>query len=224
MQPPDAAPTAGEPAAWWSDEADPPAVLAIDPGGTTGWCVLQVHPAALVDDRYSILGNIQLMTAGEVTGSEARQVYELLNMAREWPSAAIVVEDFILRNFQQSRDLLAPVRITAALKWSLWCGLTVGDKTANKVSTFPDRPIRPVYTQTPEEAKTTCSDERLKSWHLYAASSPHARDAKRHALLFMRRTKAKRGLRELAWPAVYSQVTASASGVAERAARNGHSK
>lgn len=208
MRPPRSAAATVPPAAWWNDSAAPPAVLAIDPGGTTGWCVIQVHPAALVDDRYSILGNITHNASGEVAGGEGRQVFELLNMAREWPDAAIVVEDFVLRMFQQSRDLLAPVRITAALKWALYCGLVAGDKSPNKLVTFPDRPIRPVFTQSPEEAKSTCSDERLKSWHLHAASSDHARDARRHALLFLRRAKARPGLRSLAWPDVYPQVKA----------------
>lgn len=191
---------------YWAAAGGAPVVLAIDPGGVTGWCVMQVHPAALAVDRYSILGNIQHLGSGEVQGSEAAQVYALLDMAREWPDAAVVIEDFVLREFQQSRDLLAPVRITAAVKWALWCGITTGDKSPNKVDGFPDRPIRRVYTQSPEQAKTTCSDERLKSWHLHAASSAHARDAKRHALLFLRRAKEKHNLRTLAWPDIYPQV------------------
>jgi hypothetical protein len=210
---------------YWVESAagGAPVVLAVDPGGTTGWCVLQVHPASLADGRYSILGNIQHLGSGEVTGSEASQVYQLLEMAREWPTAAVVVEDFVLREFQQSRDLLAPVRITAAFKWALWCGITTGDKSPNKVDSFPSRPIRPVFTQSPEQAKTTCSDERLRSWHLHAASSPHARDGIRHALLFMRRAKEKHNLRTLAWPDIYPQVkTLPGGGLRSAVARNGH--
>lgn len=207
---------------YWTSGAAGVSVLAVDPGGTTGWAVLQVHPACLTDDKYSILGNIQHFECGEFLGSEASQVYSLLDLAREWPDAAVVVEDFVLRMFQQSRDLLAPVRVTAAFKWALWMGITTGDQSANKVRTFPTRPVRPVYTQSAEEAKTTCSDDRLKSWHLHAASSAHARDAKRHALLFLRRAKAKHNLRTLAWPDVYPQVKALAG--AGLAVRNGHAR
>lgn len=48
-------------------------VVAIDPGGTTGWSVMMVHPEALLDPDTSILENIEHFAQGQTIGDEEAQ-------------------------------------------------------------------------------------------------------------------------------------------------------
>lgn len=182
-------------------------VIAIDPGGTTGWSLISVHPGALSDRDATVLNNVfehqhgqvdcgshrgnlgTSLHAGISTDGEFGGVYDLAKFLRSWPMAAIVIEDFQLRQMRKDRDLLSPVRITAAIGYELW-------KTG-----------RDYHTQQPSDAKNICSDARLKEWQMYdpVGNLIHARDADRHALLFLRKAKASPKLRALAWPHLYSE-------------------
>lgn len=166
-------------------------VIALDPGGTTGWSVMSVHPDSLVENEVSIIENIQYWTHGQTdcgatkgnlgsskhigisTSGEAAGVAELVGLLRAWPGAAVVIEDFVIRQFNQDRDFLAPVRITGALSQWLW------------------QLSRDYYVQQPAFAKTTATDVRLKQWGIYNQSGGmvHARDADRHAITFLRQCK-----------------------------------
>lgn len=182
-------------------------VIALDPGGTTGWSLFNVHPAALSDPTVSILDNIKLWQHGQIdcgslkgnlgvskhhgisTSGEAAGVSEIIGLIRAWPGAAVVIEDFIVRQFNQDRDFLAPVRITAAISQWMW------------------QMRREYFVQQPSFAKTTVTDDRLKRWNLYARSGGmnHARDADRHAITFLRRCKAGEEFRQAAFPHLYSE-------------------
>lgn len=184
---------------------DATTVIAIDPGGTTGWSMISVVPEVLMVDNAHILDNIIDHQHGQVdcgshrgnldttlhtgisTHGEFSGVYDLAKFIRSWPCAAVVVEDFSLRTFRKDRDLLSPVRITAALGHELW-------KTG-----------RDYHVQSAGDAKNVCADERLKEWGLYDATDGmrHARDADRHAILFLRKAKTSNRLRQLAWPHLY---------------------
>lgn len=199
---------------------DSATVIAVDPGGTTGWSLISVHPECLTDPHAKILDNIFQHQHGQVdcgshrgnlgeslhsgisTDGEFSGVYDLAKFIRSWPVSAVVVEDFILRQSRMDRELLSPVRVTAALGYSMW--LTGRD----------------YHTQTPADAKGTCTDARLKEWNLYDpyGSMVHARDADRHAILFLRRAKAKRSLRELAWPHLFAERGAYYEGPRRKAA------
>lgn len=226
-------------------------VIAIDPGGTTGWAVWQVHPEALSDPEVMILDNVQYWEHGETdcgsksgnagdssakstveiiedeagqlmggdsidevdfaeqkanaiqgsdvlgisTTGEAAGASELLALVDGWPGAAVVMEDFILRKFDQGRDILSPVRVMEKIEFGLW--VLGRDKQA--------------FRQQPSLAKTTATDERLQSWGFYRRDGglKHARDADRHAITFLRRCsqgKAGRLLREQAWPHLYGVI------------------
>lgn len=180
-------------------------VIAFDPGGTTGWSVFDVHPEALFDSEVSIVENINLWTHGQTdcgstkgnlgksshagisTTGEAAGVAELVGLCRSWPGAAVVIEDFIVRRMDQSRDFLSPVRITAALSQWLW------------------QMDRHYFVQQPAYAKTTVTDARLKAWGFYsrAGGENHARDADRHAITFLRKCKADREFRIRAFPHLF---------------------
>lgn len=169
-----------EPSPWAS-------VIAIDPGGTTGWSVIMVHPDSLIEDDVSILGNIEHFAQGQSVGHEHAQEKELLELIDAWPDAAIVIEDFILRKQLRDRGLLSPVRITEVLDFACWMN------------------NRRTFKQQPSAAKGAVTDDRLKSWGLYVREGgmEHARDATRHGLHFLRRTKEKPSLRKMAWPYLF---------------------
>lgn len=99
-------------------------------------------------------------------------------------------EDFIIRQSNQSREFLSPVRIMAAFDYACW--------------RYGIQPFR----QQPSEAKTAITDNRLKLWGLYTPGHEvrHARDADRHVLTFYRKCKdmSKGAARRRAiWPHIY---------------------
>lgn len=167
-------------------------MIAFDPGGTTGWALLQVHRAALESSDFSVLDNILFRAQGQFTGGENSQAREMYALIEAWdgPETVVVIEDFILRTALKNRDVLSPVRITA------------------KIDLLLEPSGRRMYFQQPAMAKKTATDERLKDWGLYVAEGglEHARDAMRHAITFIRRTKEQPRLRSIAWPSVWPTV------------------
>jgi hypothetical protein len=154
-----------------------PAILAIDPGGTTGWAVFAFYHSSFADLREGVA----FWTCGEFVGPENDQVDELVELALAWPAADIVIEDFILRQFNMDRALLSPVRITAAFSWAMrGTGIAGGKWKKGQERTFS--------LQQPSLAMSTVTDARLRSWGYWdGCPGPHARDAVRHALTFARR-------------------------------------
>lgn len=137
-------------------------------------------------------------TLGISSTGESAGVSELLRLVDGWPGAAIVTEDFILRKFDQGRDILAPVRVMEKFEFGLW---VIGRYAQS-------------FRQQPSMAKTTVTDERLRRWGFYRREGgmEHARDADRHAITFLRRCsegKAGRALREIAWPYLYGTIETS---------------
>lgn len=160
--------------------------IGLDPGGTTGWCLLRIHRIAMESPDYRILENVAGWSAGQVSGSVNHQIDKLVDLVEAWPDAEIVCEDFILRQLG-GRDLLDPVRITQPLSW--W--LERGGQRSWDTDYVEDWKPRELHLQQPALAMTTVTDERLKAWGLLhlTAGQPHARDALRHALTFARRRK-----------------------------------
>lgn len=192
-------------------------VVAFDPGGTTGWCALGVEPIALSSPLAELQQCIVLKEYGQIDcgvrrgengrvshavnmGGECDGVYEMSKLVlSRFPKAAIVIEDFILdfRKADKSRDLLSPVRLTAAFSYEIW-------KQEPVIGAGLDR----IFIQDRVNPKTTCTDERLRNWGLYDRhSGDHARDAMRHAYYFLRQRRGT-GLMEterrwFAWPHMY---------------------
>lgn len=172
-------------------------VIAIDPGGTTGWSLMVLPPEALSDPSEKILTNIEIHQHGEVStylgrngvDGEAICVDDIWAMLKCWPDSAIVIEDFILRQLRKDSDLLSPVRVTAALSYLIW----------------KDR--RVWHKQSPADAKNVATDDRLRRWGLYSSDGglQHARDADRHAILFLRKAKEDARIRAEVWPWLYGK-------------------
>ena len=170
-------------------------MIALDPGGTTGWSVICVEQDALSDPDVSILRSIAHKAQGQVDlVDEDEHVGVLVELLAAWPYAAVVVEDFILRKYVKGRELLSPVRITAKVEYCFKRGLE-----------GIDPPGRRIWLQQPGMAMSTATDARLKDWGLYvsAGGEEHARDATRHAITFLRRAGDRPKLRHAAWPMTY---------------------
>lgn len=173
-------------------------VIAFDPGGTTGFCIMGTYPDAL-DKKdqpplyecldYVDYGTIDCGTQKGETGVGVRRghdglnlpgendgIIQMVNLVEEHPHAVIVLEDFVLdvAKANSGRDLLTPVRIISGFTGLLhYC--------------FGPQELNRIFIQNRSLAKTTCTDDRLKNWGLYDRSSgPHARDAVRHAYYFLR--------------------------------------
>src|SRR5206468_12988114 len=122
-------------------------------------------------------------------------VYDLAHFIESWPVAAVVIEDFALRTMRMDRELLSPVRVTSALGYNIWMN------------------GRDYHVQTPADAKRVCTDDRLKAWGMYdpVGNLKHARDADRHAILFLRKAKNNPRFRAMAFPHLYGTRGAYAS-------------
>lgn len=161
--------------------------IGLDPGGTTGWCVLRIHLIAMTHPDYRILDNIVAWSVGEFSGPIVNQIDKLVDTVDAWPDAEVVCEDFTLRQMSGGRALLDPVRLTEPLKW--W--MESGGRRAWDMEEGEDWKPRELQLQQPSLAMTTITDDRLRDMGAYAATAgkPHGRDALRHALTFARRRK-----------------------------------
>jgi hypothetical protein len=175
-------------------------VLGIDPGETTGWCVMGVDTHALSSNSVplerAVLSGI--FKYGQIDCFyENNGVQELLDLALiDYPASAIAMEDFVL-NFNKAdkaRHTLSPVRVISKFEYGLW--------------SYEEHQVNRIHLQSASLAKTTCTDERLKEWKFYDRfSGVHARDAVRHAYYFLRsvrgNTVSEAEKRWMAWPNMY---------------------
>lgn len=175
-------------------------VFCVDPGVTTGWAwaclgrkelaggdvVGAIHSARR--HRSGAQGGDTRFLYGQVEtyrGDENQHVQELIslmlmthNMARRTTGGIVsthtnlVIESFTLRLKTKDRSLLAPVRLTAALGYA--------------VHVHPDLSPR-LHMQSPSDAMSTVTDDRLRQWDLWIKGQQHARDAVRHLILWLRK-------------------------------------
>lgn len=126
-----------------------------------------------VDTHDESRGVDKLMELVEGSRARAEVLAEGATLARSKPSQirqVVIVEDFILRQRTQSRDLLSPVRIGARLADRLHVA-SMGE---------------PIWQQ-PSDAKSIVTDKRMKAWDIWQPGQPHACDAIRHLLLWLRK-------------------------------------
>lgn len=159
---------------------------AYDPGGTTGWAHVWLPTACLAPGGPSILQSIEF-EVGQLAGSDRRQGRGLATQLGDFVGP-VVIEDFILRKFSAGRDLLAPVRMIARIEQIIELLLEYGYEPEDR-----GRVLR-VYKQLPALAKSTCTDERMRRWGIWTPGKPHANDALRHAVTFLRRCLVDGGL------------------------------
>jgi len=164
-----------------------------------------VKPTALLGKRHKdapssaphrdasrpIPQTLKHFAAGEITGPRPEQCDQLAELIDMWADCAVVGEKFTLRKFLQDDDLLEPERFNACMEWHLYGS------------------GRPLFVQTPEQAKSKWNDDRLKrakslgqSW--WVVGKDHARDGVRHAGLFLDRARQQPELRGRAWPHLFN--------------------
>lgn len=171
-------------------------VVAVDPGTVTGmaWAVVGRSElrrlgvvgalgAARKDGRLlgeEVKGGDEFDSASyilswlEVFQGEARR----RTQGRVRGHHSVIIEDFILREHTKDRSLLAPVRLTAMVEFGLKSGLVL--PSLHPVTAG-------VVRQSPSDAKSGVTDDRLRSWGLWWKGSPHIRDAIRHLVVYLRR-------------------------------------
>jgi len=175
---------------------DRPTTLWFDPGGTTGWSRMSCSVEALTDSDVSVLGTLE-WEHGEIRCLEDEEagLDQWLAVASEVPGACIGIEDFVPRFFNSSWDFYSPMRLTAAAKWIFHAQL--GTESVH------------IKKQEASDAKDEITNDRLKRWGLYERKGglEHARDADRHAILWLRKCKGtdkvSRTRRQEAWPHLY---------------------
>lgn len=155
-------------------------VVSGDPGVTTGWAIQKVPTRCLLErglvgSARHIQWNSGQFRAGNTSESVdrfldlARLAYE--RVAKEDDLVVLAVEGFTLRMLSMDPELLEPVRFNAVLT----------DRLRGKEGVV-------LEWQTPSDALTTMTDARLALWGLLLKRDPaHARDARRHGLLYLRR-------------------------------------
>jgi hypothetical protein len=162
------------------------ACIAFDPGGTTGWALVTCYQEAINYAGYSILDNLVFWACGQYTGPFASQANEMMGLVAAWPrDTAVVMEDFLLRQFRMDRTLLDPVRVMERFDQLLFnhdqaeedkrlarlngqyaggAGREVGRSPSElpSLGTFVRRAPRTAFLQQPSMAMTTMTDARLQ--------------------------------------------------------------
>lgn len=176
-----------------SMESAPLAIIGVDPGVTTGVAIatLQRKEIGSLADVFVEMGQLSygfsgngfdiIESASDEEG-EAKVATEIAQLVRtavlHGSRVVLVIEDFVVRRFDSSREFLSPVRITARIQQELF-----NDTICQGVT---------VAMQSPSDAKQTCTDERMKKWGIQPKTHKdrHGLDAARHCVLFIRKLMA----------------------------------
>ena len=176
-----------------SMESSPLMIIGIDPGVTTGVAVASLRGkevGSLADVflemgqlSYGFSGNgTDIIASASAEEGEAKVATEIAKLVRtavlHGSRVVLVIEDFVVRRFDSSREFLSPVRITARIQQELF-----NDTICEGVT---------VVMQSPSDAKQTCADERMKKWGIQPKTHKdrHGLDAARHCVLFIRKLMA----------------------------------
>lgn len=158
-------------------------ITAVDPGGSTGICTVWYWPEGLESGTIPLQHCLMGWQAACLRGSENEQAHQTMRWIseRSIEESDVVIEDFILRSAIKGRELLSPVRIGHKIDYNLWRGF--------KDATGVRRTLEP-YWQSANDAKNVVTDARLQSMTMYTPGPDHARDATRHAILWLRKHRA----------------------------------
>lgn len=176
-----------------STESAPLVIVGIDPGVTTGVAVASLRGkevGSLADVflemgqlSYGFSGNgTDIIASASTEEGEAKVATEIAKLVRtavlHGSRVVLVIEDFVVRRFDSSREFLSPVRITARIQQELF-----NDTICEGVT---------VVMQSPSDAKQTCTNERMKKWGIQPKTHKdrHGLDAARHCVLFIRKLMA----------------------------------
>lgn len=176
-----------------SMESAPLAIIGVDPGVTTGVAIatLQRKEIGSLADVFVEMGQLSygfsgngfdIIESASAEEGEAKVAAEIAQLVRtavlHGSRVVLVIEGFVVRRFDSSREFLSPVRITARIQQELF-----NDTICQGVT---------VAMQSPSDAKQTCTDERMKKWGIQPKTHKdrHGLDAARHCVLFIRKLMA----------------------------------
>lgn len=157
---------------WW------PRVLWIDPGVVSGVAVVWFDPTAVYAGKTTaktVLAVSEMFLSGPENGPNG-QINRYLRLRRSLdatPGLATGVESFVMRQFNQDEDFVAPIRIRAGIE--------------SRMSMMEGEPV--LYSQSPSDALTTFTNDRLTALRMYTPGPDHVNDAKRHTLLWVRKLR-----------------------------------
>lgn len=155
-------------------------LLALDPGGRTGWAECSVDFRAFSRPEHKVLANLNWYESGYLTGTEFEQltVLERLVTDLHWdsmpftPKSQVVSEDFDLVQLKGGKELLSPVRINSVVAWFCMTKGVAFDLQARQL-------------------RTSVTKERLK---LFGFEGRYQKDefaAMQHMVTYLRRLKQK---------------------------------
>lgn len=132
-------------------------IVALDPGETTGYALFV---------GTELISSAQIPSGSLVTTAGHR----ILKLLKQYKPSQVVMEDYRVykwREKQHAWSALFTPRLIGAIE--MLCSLEG----------------IPVHKQMAQQPKQFCDDVKLKTWGLYVASSPHARDAIRHGSYYI---------------------------------------
>lgn len=146
-------------------------IFCIDPGGTTGWVYGQVQMNGSAHHQLAVAVLKGRMAYGQFKGSENGAIDQMLQLIKEHKAETVVIEDYVVRLPYKNthRAGLSPARIGAGLAYAL--------------SGVPS--VTQVKFQMPSQM-AVITDDRLKAWGLWLPGKPHACDAMRHMVIYLR--------------------------------------
>lgn len=132
-------------------------IVALDPGGTTGYAI-RYENGKIDVDQYQTNHPEGLL-----------ELYEVIKY--EWPNV-IVMERFQFRyGGGRAKVVLTPVEVIGVVK------LLVAELNRNEV------PIK-LFEQTPSQGKGLWTDDKIQRLNLWTPNKRHAMDAMRHLLYY----------------------------------------
>lgn len=133
----------------------PPRLLCFDPGETTG---------------YSVFHELKLLTHGQVHDKDVgAHAHALESLITTWTPEYLVIEDYKVYGWKadaHSWEALHTPRLIGALDYIA---------SMRKI---------PVVKQMAITAKGFCTDDKLKTWHMWIKGQRHSRDSIRHGIYF----------------------------------------
>lgn len=152
---------------WW------PRALWIDPGKVSGVACVWFDPQAILESK-PLPRCVVAIGSRYLHGHENGQIkafMEVVEALDNTPGLAVGSESFVIGKFNQSADFLSPVRIRSAIEYQMFLR------------------GKALWTQSPADAKNEITDARLQLWDMYVAGPDHQRDARRHALLWVKKLR-----------------------------------
>lgn len=180
-------------------------IFAYDPGETSGWawcCIgrkeltsgVPLHELLpflaadtqgyLLEDRRFMCGEIKCFPGDRAEDKGAEELYyraiSLDHMAGRVSRGRVgrthvVGEGFTLRELTKDPSLLSPVRLYSKVELLFY--------RSNEIDVWVTE------RQQASDAKATCTDARMRSWGLWLPGKPHATDATRHLIVYLRRLR-----------------------------------